>query len=90
MSKCNLTIDATNNFITIEYLKKDNTTVSGTDYKSFSCIRDEIDGWWFDRLFDSEYNRKLMFADIAKVNGSAIGATTQAQVTALLLAAISV
>ena len=90
MSKYNLTTDATNNFITIAYLGADNVTVIGTDYKSFSCLRDELDGWWFDRVFETEYNKKLLFANLVNVNGSAIGVTTQAAVTALLLAAISV
>jgi len=88
MGKYNLTIDATNKCVKIDYLKDDNTTVSGSDYFTFTRLRDEVDGWWFDRFFDAEFNQKFLFADIVKLNGSAIGVTTQAQVTALLKATI--
>jgi len=89
----NLTINATTKVVTIDYLK--GSTVTGTDYISFYRLRDEPiptdkAGWWFDRFQEDEHNRKLLFADIVNLNGSPIGATTQAQVTALLVAAISV
>ena len=86
--KVNLTI--AEGYIKIDFLKDDNTTVSGTDYyftDTLNRLRDEKDGWWFDRYDEVEYNGKLFFSQILNLNGSAIGATTQAQVTTLLLAA---
>ena len=88
--KLNLTINASTKVVTIDYLKGTSSTVTGTDYISFSRLRDELDGWWFDRFEYAAYNNKLMFDDIVKLNGSAIGETTQAEVTALLIAAIAV
>ena len=90
LHKVNLTIDGTNNYVTIDYLATDNTTIVGTDYLSFYNLRDEKDGWWFNRDFETEHSRKLFFSQILNLNGSAIGVTTQAQVTALLVAAIAV
>ena len=88
MNKVNLTINSTTKVIKIDYLKTDNATVSGTDYFKFWRLRDEQDGWHFERLFEAEYARKLFFSQILNLNGSPIGATTQAQVTTLLVAAI--
>ena len=82
--KINLTIEATANYVKVEYLNGDGT-VTGTNYISFTSIRDEIDGWWLDRFYEAAYNKKIMFADIVNYNGSAIGSTTQATITAALL-----
>lgn len=88
MNKINLTIDGTNKYIKIEFLKSDNTTVGGTDYINgafIGRIRDEKDGWWIDRMYEAEYNNKIFFAQIVNYNGSAIGSTSQATITAALL-----
>ena len=90
MNGINLTINATTKVVTIAFLKSDNTTVVGTHYRSFSYITDEIDGWVLDPMYTAERNNKIFFSQIVNLNGSAIGATTQSQVTALLVAAISV
>lgn len=86
MSKCNLTISG--KVVTVEYLKDDGTTASGTEVIVFTRLRDEGDGWWFDRYKDYQHNRKILFSNIVKLNGSDIGTTTQPQVTALLRAAL--
>jgi hypothetical protein len=86
--KVNLTI--TDKYIKIEFLKRDNTTAEGVRYfftDELSTLNDELDGWWFNRTEEKEYNYKLLFSQILNLNGSAIGATTQAQVTTLILAA---
>jgi hypothetical protein len=85
----NLTIDGTNKRIKIDYLKTDGTTVTGTDYliaANICRLRDELDGWWFDRVYQTDFDRKVLFADIVLYNASPIGATTQAQITTALLA----
>lgn len=93
--KYNLTIDATNNTVLIDYLSDDGTTVTGTDFFKFTHLRDEPlpadkSGWWFNRPeWDECHNKKFYFADIVLLNTSAIGVTTHAQVTALLKAAIA-
>jgi len=89
MGKVNLTIDGTNNTVKIEYLKDDSTTTLGTEFFKFTWILDDLTGWWFYQDPDITFNRKLWFADIVNLNGAPIGSTTQAQVTALLQAAIS-
>lgn len=88
--KYNLTIDGTNNYVKIDYLNEA-LSVTGTDYFSFSHLIDEKDGWYFNRPYNYEHRtNKFLFADIVLLNTAPIGATTQAQVTALLVAAISV
>ena len=89
----NLTIDADvkKTYFKVDFLADDDTTVVGTDYLFTSHIRrmrDEKDGWWFDRISEDEYNNKIFFSQIVNLNGAPIGSTTQAAVTALLLAAI--
>jgi len=89
--RLNLTIDTDDKIIQIDYLKDAGDTVTGTDYifgLNVARLRDELDGWWFDRIHQTEFDRKLMFADIVNLDGSPIGDTTQAEVTALLLAAL--
>lgn len=90
MGKINLTISSSDKTVLVEYLLGDTATVTGSELIRFTRLRDELDGWWFDKLEEAEHNRKVMFADIVNLNGSPIGATTQAAVTALLSAAISV
>jgi hypothetical protein len=88
MAKVNLSIDATTKVVKIEFLTNDSSgTVEGTHYFSFSDLRDESDGWIFNKMYGDQYNKKLYFAQIVNLNGSAIGATTHAAITALLLAA---
>jgi len=91
MAKVNLSINATTKVVKIEFLTNDSSgTVEGTHYFSFSYLNDEPDGWVFNRMYGDRFNRKLFFSQIVNLNGSAIGATTHADITALLLAAISV
>lgn len=90
-AKFNLTIDNTNARVQIDYLSSDLVTVSGSEYIYVNELyRLRVDtaaqGWWFSRAWEQEYNRELFFADIVKLNGSPIGATTYADVTALILA----
>ena len=88
IQKVNLTI--TDNYIKIEFLNDSGVANGGVKYKftdTLYSIDDDGDGWWFNRDEEKEYNYKLLFAQIVNLNGSAIGETTQAQVTALLLAA---
>lgn len=95
--KYNLTIDGTNNIVTVDYLKDDGvySTVTGTDYFKFSHLRSQPypadqSGWWFNRPeWQDEHNRYFRFADIVNLNGSAVGVNTHADITALLKAAIS-
>lgn len=88
LPKINLTI--TDNYIKFEFLKSDGTASGGVKYKftdTLYSIDDDGDGWWFNRDEEKEFNYKLLFTQIVNLNGSPIGATTQAQVTTLLLAA---
>jgi len=82
--KYNMTIDSASKVVKIDHLKSDLTTVTGTDYISYKRLRDEKDGWWFDRTKEAEYNQKYLYADIVNLNGSPITAE-QDEVTALLL-----
>jgi len=84
---CNLTIDSSNNIVTIDYLS--GGQVTGSEHFTFSRMRVESDGWWFDRLFDAPFNNKLLFADIVNYNGAPIGATTQDTITDALWSARS-
>lgn len=89
--KINLTIDGTNKRVQVDYLKSDNITVSGTDYivaANTERVRDEKDGWWFNNIQQTEFNRKIIFANIVNYNGSPIGRTTQEQITTALLAVL--
>lgn len=87
MGKINLTVEATENYVKIEHLSGSSATVTGTDYISFTSIKDELDGWWLDKTDEWTPWKKIVFADIVNYNGSAIGATTQAQITTALLTA---
>lgn len=95
--KYNLTIDGTNNIVTIDYLKEDGvyTTVTGTDYFKFSHLKSQPypadkAGWWFDLPdYGGNYQTYFKFADIVNLNGSGVGVNTHADITALLKAAIS-
>ena len=80
--KYNLTIDADTKVARIDYLRDNLTTVTGSDYISFTRLRDEKDGWWFDRMFDAQHNRKYLFADIVNLNGDP-NESTQAEITAM-------
>lgn len=84
--KINLTIDNTNKCIQIDYLKSDNSTVSGTKY--IEAPWGEMDatgvGWRFKYWDEESFNREILFADIVNLNGAPIGITTYAAVTALI------
>lgn len=82
IQKVNMTIDAATKLVRIDYLK--GATVTGSDYISFRRLRDEQDGWWFDRKKYAHYDRKLYFDSIVNLNGSPI-TLSQSEVTALLL-----
>lgn len=86
--KVNVTISDSS--IRIDYLKDDNVTVSGVDFfytDTLKRLRDEKDGWWFDRYDEVEYNRKLYFNSILNFNGDPIGGATQHDITVLILLA---
>jgi len=87
--KINLTIGA--KYITVEYLKDDETTSLGFEYFIYPIYRLRADGvsWWFDRTFEGEYNFPVYFANIVNYNGSPIGATAYATITAAILAAVT-
>lgn len=85
MGKINLTIDAN---IQIDFLKDDGTTVTGSDiihFHNIKRIRAAGTGWWIDHIREDAHNKQFFLTDIVNLNGSAIGATTYAEVTALLL-----
>jgi hypothetical protein len=84
----NLTIDTTNSRVQIDFLKTDDTTVSGTKYITSPWARMDADGdgWVFDRYDEVSFNGEIFFSQIIKLNGAPIGTTTYAQVTTLLLA----
>lgn len=88
MAKINLTLSAANKHVQIDFLASDNTTVSGTKYINAPWLRLDAPGvyWKIDAIDEYAFNHPIFFADIVNINGSAIGATTYAQVTELLVA----
>lgn len=91
LPKVNLTTNSTDKYIQITTLKDDGVTAVGDKY-IFSPMTfpldDLYDGWRFFNLDNYAQQYNLKFEQIVKLNGSAIGATTQAQVTALIIAAL--
>lgn len=91
MGNINLTIGAISSqaYVKADFLASDDTTVLGSDYLFARFIRRiRADGvsWWIDHISEDAHNKQIFFAQIINLNGSAIGATTYAAVTALLLA----
>lgn len=86
-NKINLTIDTANKRIQIDFLKSDNSTISGTSYIHAPWGRTDVDGvgWKFDNIDEYSFNKEIFFEQIVNLNGTPIGATTYADVTALIL-----
>ena len=94
-----ITIDpsAKPKYLQIDYLASDKVTVVGTEYLTLWQIvrfKDELDGWWFNRVPEDEHNQKIYYSQVVSFNGHAVMvfpgqiAYAQSAITDDILAAI--
>ena len=88
--RINLTIDP--KFIRVDFLKDDAAgTVNGSVTLYTSDVKRLVadgTGWRINNVSEQEFNFKIWFASIVKYNTNPIGATTYADITAAIHAAV--